>query len=266
MAKLTARNADRHVLYELSVQEPGADLDFAERMYKKIRGKSPTLLREDFCGTAALSCEWARRRRRNVALGVDLDPEVLEWGRRHHLKRLGAAAERVTLVEADVLEVQRPKADLTLAMNFSYWVFKTRPELLRYVRSACRSLKPDGVMVLDAFGGSDSQLILQEKKRVKGRGFTYVWDHAAFNPMTNEITCHIHFEFANGRRMRRAFTYHWRLWSLVEVCEALHEVGFKTADVYWEGDGEDGTGDGVFRHRRRAENSRSWIAYIVAAK
>jgi len=266
MGKPTARNADRHALYELSVQEPGADLDFVERMYKKIRGKGPTLLREDFCGTAALSCEWVRRRRKNCALGVDLDPEVLEWGRRHHFGRLGEAAGRVQLVEADVLEVQRPKADLTLAMNFSYYVFKTRPELLRYLRSAYRALKPDGVMVLDAFGGSDSQIVLHEKKRVKGRGFTYVWDQAAFNPITNDITCHIHFEFADGTRMRRAFTYHWRLWSLVEVCEALREVGFRTADVYWEGDGEDGTGDGVFRFRKCAENSRGWIAYIVAAK
>jgi len=31
MGNLTARTVDKHRLYELSVQEPGVDLDFAER-------------------------------------------------------------------------------------------------------------------------------------------------------------------------------------------------------------------------------------------
>ena len=262
-----AKTADKHVLYELSVQEPESDLDFAERIYAKHRGKRPTLLREDFCGTAVLSSEWVKRRVTNRALGVDLDNNVLNWGRRHHVSRLSRdAAARLQLVRADVLQVGTPKADVTLAMNFSYWVFKTRLELLNYFRSAYRALKPDGVFVLDAFGGSDSQVVLEEKTEYEDEGFTYVWDQAAFNPISDEITCHIHFEFPDGSEMRRAFTYHWRLWSLAEVCEALRDAGFKTADVYWEGDGEDGEGDGIFRRRKRAENSEGWIAYIVAAK
>ena len=266
MRKLTARTADKHVLYERSVQAPDADLDFAERQYRRRRDKPPRLVREDFCGTAAISCEWVGRRRSNLAIGVDLDPDVLAWGRRHNLAPLGDAAKRVTLVEADVLDVQRPKADLTLATNFSYWVFKTRPELMRYFVSAYRSLRPDGVMVLDAFGGSEARVVLKEKTKVKGRGFTYVWDQAAFNPITNEITCHIHFEFPDGTSLRRAFTYHWRLWSLIEICEALRDAGFRTADVYWEGDDETGGGNGIFRRATRAENTLGWIAYVVAAK
>jgi SAM-dependent methyltransferase len=267
LQRRTARAADRHVLYELSVQEPGADLDFAERIYTRTRGKRPLLLREDFCGTAVLSCQWVTRRRANRALGVDLDPAVLAWGRRHHVARLGPdAASRLTLVEANVLDVQQPRADVTLAMNFSYWVFKTRPELLRYFRAAYRALKTDGVIVLDAFGGSESQVVLEEKTEYEDKGFTYVWDQADFNPINDEITCRIHFEFPDGTELRNAFTYHWRLWSLAEVCEALRDAGFRTADVYWEGDGDNGEGDGVFRLRRRAENSEGWIAYVVGVK
>jgi len=263
----STKTADKHVLYELSVQEPESDLDFAERIYAKHRGKRPTLLREDFCGTAVLSSEWVKRRATNRALGVDLDKGVLDWGRRHHVSKLSPkAASRLRLVQANVLEVGKPKADVTLAMNFSYWVFKTRLELLNYFRSVYRALKPDGVFVLDAFGGSDGQIEIEERTEHNGEGFTYVWDQAAFNPITNEITCYIHFEFPDGSAMRRAFTYHWRMWSPVELCEALRDVGFKTADVYWEGDDEDGEGDGVFRLRKRAENCPGWIAYIVAAK
>jgi SAM-dependent methyltransferase len=179
--------SDRYELYELSVQEPEADLDLAERVYRKHRGRAPRLLREDFCGTAALSCAWVKRNAANRAIGVDLNPGVLEWGRRHHAAALSAsAAERVTLVEANVLDVHRPKVDLTLAMNFSYWVFKTRAELLRYFGSAHRALKPEGVLVLDAFGGSDAQALAEEKTEYPDEGFTYVWERAAFNPITND--------------------------------------------------------------------------------
>lgn len=265
----SARAVDKHVLYELSVQEPEGDLDFVERVYRKHRGAAPRLLREDFCGTAALSCEWVRRNGANHAIGVDLDPKVLEWGRRRHVAGLdNSAAARVRLIEANVLDVHEPEVDLTLALNFSYWVFKTRAELLGYFRLAWRSLKPDGVFVLDAFGGSEAQVVLQERKRVRNNGstFTYVWDQADFNPITNDITCHIHFEFPDGTVLGRAFTYDWRLWSLREICEALIETGFQSADVYWEGDDGNGGGNSLFRRRSYAENCKGWIAYIVTVK
>ena len=46
-----------------------------------------------------------------AAVGIDLDPEVLAWARDHNLARLKPdARKRVTLVEADMLEVQTPQA------------------------------------------------------------------------------------------------------------------------------------------------------------
>ena len=162
--------------------------------------------------------------------------------------------------------MSRPKADVTLAMNFSYWVFKTRAELLAYFRSARRGLKADGVFVLDLFGGTEAQVLIEEKTEYVDEGFTYVWDQDGYNPITNETTCRIHFEFPDGSEMRNAFVYHWRMWTPMEVCEALRESGFAQVDVYWEGDGEDGDGDGIFKKRRRAENCEGWIAYVVAAK
>ena len=34
---LTAKTADRHILYQRSVQEPSAELAFIDRVYKKSR-------------------------------------------------------------------------------------------------------------------------------------------------------------------------------------------------------------------------------------
>ena len=85
---------NRHDLYEASVQSVDADLDFFERVYKRKRGRRFVTFREDFCGTAVLSCEWVRRRKENRAWGVDLHVPTLEWGRKNRLPTLGDDAGR----------------------------------------------------------------------------------------------------------------------------------------------------------------------------
>src|SRR5262245_35980981 len=120
---------DRHVLYEIAVQGVEYDLDLFQRIYRRHRGTRFTRLREDFCGTAALACAWARRRPENRAWGVDIDAEVLDWARTHRLPRLRRAAARVRLVRDDVRAGAGPRVDFVCAMNFSYWVFKRRREL-----------------------------------------------------------------------------------------------------------------------------------------
>ena len=64
-AKKTARptlaeRADKHALYQVSVQSPGVDIEFFEEQFAKYRGRKPLRMREDFCGTALLSTEWCK--------------------------------------------------------------------------------------------------------------------------------------------------------------------------------------------------------------
>ena len=51
-----ARAADRYALYQASVQDPPADVDLVDRVFKGHFGRLPDTLREDFCGTAAMAC------------------------------------------------------------------------------------------------------------------------------------------------------------------------------------------------------------------
>ena len=53
---LTARTADKHVLYQLSVQAPELDAKTYARWFKRYTGRDLRSLREDFCGTAVLAC------------------------------------------------------------------------------------------------------------------------------------------------------------------------------------------------------------------
>jgi hypothetical protein len=268
---------DRHALYEAAVQGVEYDLDVFERIYRRHHeGRTFTDLREDFCGTAAIAGAWVTRRRSNHAWAVDIDHATLEWARTHRLPHLREAGCRLRLVRGDVREVTRPRVDLVCAMNFSYWVFKTRDQLLGYFRAVHGSLRPGGLVIANAFGGTDAMKQLVETRRIAtstsadGRlvpGFTYVWEHASFNPIDHHLQCHIHFRFRDGTGMKRAFTYDWRLWTLPEVQELMREAGFRHTEVVVEGwDDKKDAPDDTYRLRRRFENQEGWLAMIVGVR
>lgn len=260
-----AVRADRHALYQESVQCVEAEIDFVDETFEKLRRRKARVLREDFCGTANTSCEWVRRRTGNHAIGVDLDAEVLAWGKRHNVARLGRAAKRVVLLEADVLTAETGPVDVVLAHNFSYWLIKDRARLREYFQRVRDTLVVDGVFFLDGYGGSEAYKEMKEE--TKNKGFTYVWEQAAFNPVNADMLCHIHFKFPDGSRMKRAFTYNWRLWTLPEIREVLAEAGFHRSTVYWQGtDEESGEGDGVFEPSEQGDADPAWIVYIVAER
>ena len=270
MLKYTAASADRHELYQLSVQNVESEIDFVDETYKKLRGKHATLLREDFCGTAATSCEWVSRRKTNRAIGVDLDAETLDWGRAHNLTKLeGDGVDRITLLQRDVRDPgpEGQGADVVLAMNFSYWIFQTRDGLRDYFRSVLESLDDDGMFMCDFYGGSEA-MIEQEEFRKVNKHFTYIWDQHKFNPITGEMDCKIHFKFPDGSEMRNAFEYTWRLWSLPEIRELLAEAGFEDVTVYWEGTDPDDEeeGNGEFEPTLVGDADPAFICYIVSQK
>lgn len=274
---LTRATADRHVLYENAVQGVDGQLDMLARMFRRSRGRRMERFREDFCGTAQLACHWVTRSPRFRAWGVDLDYEPLNWCRTHRIPRLGPAADRLTLVQADVLTAHTPRTDLIGAFNFSFNVFKERGLLLAYLRAARQALAPDGLLVLDEFGGPESHADATDKRRIRDglapdgtplQAYTYVWEQERYNPLTHHIRCHIHFRFKDRSQLQRAFTYDWRLWTLPELRDTLLEAGFKHVDFYLQGWDEDRREpNGIFRRRTSLPDEwESWYAYVVAEK
>ena len=259
-----AKRADRYALYQRAVQDPVWEMEFVEQVFRERCGRAPCMLREDFCGTALAACEWVRRSPQHRAMGVDLDAGVLAWARAHNVARLKpSAAQRLTLMQADVLTVETPATDVLLAFNFSYWIFKERVTLRRYFERARLHLNPDGLFMLDAYGGYDAFKEMREREDFGN--FTYTWDQAEYEPVSGHTICHIHFSFPDGSRLPRAFSYHWRLWTLPELREILGEAGFRKVQVYLEGtDAKTGEGNGIFRPAETAEADPAWIAYLVA--
>lgn len=265
-----AQGADKFRCYQLSVQNPDNEVEFFEKAFKQAFKRKPVSLREDFCGTFAICCNWVASKKSRTAIGVDLCPETLQWGRDHNLAKLKKSQrERVTLLEQDVRTIDEPKVDILSAQNFSFWIFKTRPEVVEYFRVARSNLKAEGIMVMDMMGGREcyEDGHTDKRKIKKGKkGFSYHWEQASFNPVNHDASFYISFKFNDGSKLKHAFEYHWRFWTIPEVREMLTEAGFSETHVYWEKEDKKGNDTGIWKRGEKAPNHPSWLAYIVAVR
>lgn len=255
---------DKYDLYRKSVQEPAEDARHFRQLHRELTGRAPKRLREDFCGTFGVCCEWVKLGPDYTAQGLDLSEEALDYGRRHYLSKLTPGQRaRVAPTLCDVLEPVGPAPDLILAQNFSYFIFKERATLVRYFAKCRESLRRGGVLALDAFGGADA--LVRNRESTKYRGHVFYWEQYDFDPVTHDMPCAIHFKLKGRRKVKDVFTYDWRLWSLPEIRDALADAGFRKSHVYWEGD--DGKeGNGVFTRVDKGAVEPVWIAMILAEK
>lgn len=277
MKKKKRQKPDVHWLYEASVQNVDTDLDFGRRIFSNHRGRKPLRVREDFCGTAKLAARWVQRNKMHEAWGIDFHRPTLDWGIRYNVAELSDVQKsRLHLLCGDVLKETTPKVDLTFALNFSFCTFKTRDVLRRYFRRVYDDLTAEGIFIMDIYGGTEAGMVKCDDVReipgfitpdgMKIPDFEYVWDQADYNPINHHTTCHIHFKVPGFGKIRRAFTYDWRLWTLPEIQELLIEAGFAAAEVYLHGFNDDGESDETYRRRTTYENCQGWVAYVAGVK
>lgn len=256
---------DKYAAYGAAVQIPKNEAKFLRLLYRDANGRDPVSLREDFCGTFAICCEWAKLGTSMKAIGLDIDAEPLAYGKQHYLPKLSAAQQkRVQTIERDVLARNLIRADVVCALNFSYFAFHARSTLVQYFRSCRRSLHKDGLFVVDTFGGPQHGEPSVDTKRLSG--MTYYFEQEHFDPINNRTRFSIHFKPKRSLRRKRAFTYEWRMWSIPEIRDAMIDAGFSSVDVYWEGTARNGRGSGRFTRRNRGESCQVWVAYIVGRK
>lgn len=218
----------RHDLYERCVQCPDALVPFLISLH----AHSPRLLAEDFCGSAALSREWLRAIPNASAHACDIDPDMLAAAR----ERCPSAS--LHLSHANALDATHPPADILFVGNYSIGYFHDRATLLRYLTHARVRLASSGIFVCDTYGGESAfrpgaiqRLIpLDEHTRVR-----YTWEHRDANAFTAMVTNAIHFRIERDgqviHELTDAFIYHWRLWSVPELTDALSDAGFARVEV-----------------------------------
>jgi hypothetical protein len=258
---------DRFALYQAAVQVPEHEVSFFERAFKDAHHRRPVVLREDFCGTAAVARAWVASAPDRRAYGVDHDPAPLAFARAEEERTLDDDARaRVTLVESDVRTAVTPPADVAAVQNFSINELGDRRTLVDYLAGVHAALAPEGVLVLDVMGGPERQVDARTERKAC-RGFTMEWTQRRFDPIGGRGLFALSFVLADGTRLDDAFVYDWRVWSIPELTDALADAGFAEAVVYWAGeDTKRGGHQGVYKRRREAPADPSYVAYVVGIK
>jgi rhodanese-related sulfurtransferase len=211
-----------------------------------------------------MACDWVKQSHSHEAKSIDLDDEPIGYGLENHYSRLSEAEKkRMEYVKGNVLDRYDFRPDIVVAFNFSYFIFKSRKMLLDYFKNVRLSLKDEGAFFLDIFGGTEAREPLEEE--TEHDDFSYVWDCDRYNPLTNECLYYIHFKTGkDNKEHRKVFTYDWRMWTVPEIKEILEDAGFSNVVIFWEGDDEDGGGDGNFFRTTEVENCESWVTYLMA--
>ncbi|HEY8429583.1 MAG TPA: class I SAM-dependent methyltransferase [Sandaracinaceae bacterium] len=243
----------RYRLYEAAVQTPELDVEILERLFVARTGRVPLALREDFCGTAALSAAWVGSDDDREAVAVDRDRAVLAYAERVHRAALEDEAERMTLVRADVRAPSDRTFDLVVAMNFS-WALFDDAELAEYLANAARCLEDDGLLVLELFGGRDMRRPLVREHRHED--FVYVWEQRAYDAERAILDARISFR-RRGVELKDAFTYRFHLRPLDRLCAMLRDAGLTEVELLVE------DRRGRYRRARREPRAPLWRGFLV---
>jgi len=95
-----------------------------------------------------------------------------------------------------------------------------------------------GVFVCDTYGG-ESAFRRGAIQRVvpldADTTIRYTWEHREADAWTGAVTNAVHFRVERCgeivQEITDAFVYDWRLWSVPELREVLHETGFEGVEV-----------------------------------
>jgi SAM-dependent methyltransferase len=245
--------AERLGLYVACVQHPEAEVGMLGKIYEGTGGKArkgpAMLLREDFCGTGALASAWVGSDPDRQAMGVDVDGETLKWAWEQGLAALGEErAGDLHLVEGDATKTGGPKVDVVCALNFSVYEIHERGGLVGYFKKCRTRLAAGGVMVVDGYYGPGALATGEQSRKLEkgvkledGReAVTYFWEQKSVDLATGMVENHIHVGLKDKTRLESLFVYKWRLWSPMELSDAMRDAGFKDVAVW--GDADDATG------------------------
>lgn len=242
---------DRHDLYEACVQNPPV----LAALLRRLHGNHPERLAEDFCGTAALSRAWVRRAAGDSqahAVCLDADPLVIGEARARAGADPTVDPARMEFVISDAMSAPTPGApgdgaDVISVANFSIGEIHERSSLVRYLTGARLRLREGGVFVCDTYGGESAWRTGAVRRvhhlRIDGdvpsaepasrsTRIHYTWEQRAADPFTARVVNALHFRVEVGGEIVQehtdAFVYHWRVWSVPELRDAMRESGFAT--------------------------------------
>jgi cyclopropane fatty-acyl-phospholipid synthase-like methyltransferase len=260
-------------LYQMAVQHPLSEAFFLARAYEELNNfEQASILREDFCGSAAVSLAWVMTDPNRHALAIDSDTPTLAYAQKQIDEQPDQIGRNVTLICDDVRRVSPPAvshAHLIASLNFSTLIFKTEASLLDYFKRCLKNLSPGGIFVMDLFGGPGSQQVGIANRHMElddDQSMIYHWEQRSYNPQTQDIDCRIHFTLPDQSVRRDAFVYDWRLWEVPQLLALMRQAGFAHREVWGEHILPDGQASGHYEAIDQLPASKDWVVYLIAQK
>ncbi|XP_038893554.1 uncharacterized protein LOC120082447 isoform X3 [Benincasa hispida] len=165
--------------------------------------------------------------------------------------------------------------DIVCAFNYSCCCLHSRADLVTYFKHARASLsRKGGIFVMDLYGGTSSEQKLKLQRKFANFKAEYIWEQAEFDIIGRKTRISLHFDLKKQqKKLRHAFSYSWRLWSLPEIKDCLEEAGFRSVH-FWIRQMPDteeiksiegfGAGSEVkYEEVETFQQKDSWNAYIV---
>lgn len=215
---------DKYDLYTLGLQTP-----VLEARYLASLADGPHL-REDFCGTAAISRSWIALSQSRTATAVDMDSIALSRAARS-LERAEppSMSTRIQFANADATEFRSRDVDVLTVPNSSIFLVTDRQRLRRYLEHVWHDLNEGGAIAIDMFGGPSA--LGNGTTVVDCDGFRCIWQQEDFDFRTHIFDAHVRFQTRGHSPIASAFSYRMRLWSAPEVVDMLIESGFERTTV-----------------------------------
>lgn len=270
-------------LYEHCVQNIPMTLRMVEAMHAAHARSPARILHEDFSGSAAFAHAWCQSNPKRTALAIDMDPEAHADGTPHpRLARLTADLTRLPRTlrpdssSARAARTNLSKADIIYAGNFATCEVHTRDALVAYLSRARQRLDADGVFICDLYAGpgawrtGETRVTHPPLPELPRYRVAYTWRQREADLLRGLVANEIDFALLNAKgvaihELVNAFTYHWRLWSIPEMREAMAHAGFKDVDVYPDSpEAVDADGVAYLTPLDYLETKSSAVVYVCA--
>jgi hypothetical protein len=212
----------KYQLYQSAVQNVKKEVEFFRKIYRLIYNKVPHSFREDFCGTGLLANEWVKNSVENIAVGIDIDQEALEYGNNNN-----TSTDRVSLLNHNVLTEydETQKFDVICSLNYSHFLLTKRSEIKKYFENVFKNISK-GIFIIDLFGGSH---IYEDHSYDKGDYYRFCGK--AINIVNNQTECSLNFKIKKNK-YKPLFNFMFRVYSIIELRELLEEIGFKKSKLF----------------------------------
>ncbi|XVF05192.1 hypothetical protein REPUB_Repub05bG0150600 [Reevesia pubescens] len=236
----------KFLLYQQSVQSPKGDISYLQKFFLMyVGGRLPLHLQEDFCGTALfrISLFHGNVLKSHEAKLVSFMPQELirniQLEESDNNSKIAAidpnmheGSTSLSNEESIKAESKIPAQDIVCAFNYSCCCLHKHTELVLYFKHVLEALsRKGGIFVMNLYGGMSSEQSLRLQKRFPN--FRYTWEQAEFDIIERKTRISLQFHLQKKqKRLRHAFSYSWRLWSLPEINDCLEEAGFRSV-LFW---------------------------------